>query len=111
MKRLNELETKILTLSDGRKVSYLDIGDSKGTPLLFFHGSPGSRYEALFVEKSAFSNNLRIIAPDRPGFGDSDFKPNYSLHDYNDDIIEIVDQLNISKFGIVKQFPWCKAQK
>ncbi|MCG3221823.1 MAG: alpha/beta hydrolase [Candidatus Heimdallarchaeota archaeon] len=99
LKRLSEVETKLLTLSDGRKVSYLDIGDPKGTPILYFHGSPGSRYEALFAEKSAISNNLRIIAPDRPGFGDSDFKPNYSLLDYNNDIIEIVDQLNVSKFG------------
>ena len=101
LKRLRELETKILTLSDGRKVSYLDIGDPKGTPILYFHGSPGSRYEALFAEKSAISHNLRIIAPDRPGFGDSDFKPDYSLLDYNNDIIEIVDQLNVSKFGAV----------
>ena len=101
LKRLNELETKLLTLSDGRKVSYLDIGEPKGTPILYFHGSPGSRFEALFAEKTAISKNLRIIAPDRPGFGDSDFKTNYSLLDYNNDIIEIVDQLNLSKFGIV----------
>lgn len=99
LKRMSEVETKLLVLNDGRKVSYLDIGDPEGTPILYFHGSPGSRYEALFAEKYAINNNLRIIAPDRPGFGDSDFNPNYSLLGYNNDVIEIVDQLNVSKFG------------
>ncbi|MHA1200228.1 MAG: alpha/beta fold hydrolase, partial [Candidatus Heimdallarchaeaceae archaeon] len=101
LKRANEVETKLLTLPDGRKVSYLDIGDPKGTPVLYFHGSPGSRYEALFAEEFANSNNLRVVAPDRPGFGDSDFKPKYSLLDYNQDLIEIANQLNLSKFGVV----------
>ena len=35
-----------LTLKDGRTLGYEEDGDAKGKPLLYFHGSPGSRVEA-----------------------------------------------------------------
>ena len=100
-KRKKEVEIKILFLSDGRKVSFLDVRYSEGIPVFYFHVSPESRFGTLFLEESAIRNKLRILAPDRPGFGDSDFKKKYTLLDYKQDIIEIANKLELSKFGTI----------
>ena len=57
----------------GRKMHYVEAGDSTKTPLLFVHGSPGSwdDYKA-FLKDSFLLKNCKIMAVDRPGFGFSD---------------------------------------
>ncbi|TXT58040.1 MAG: hypothetical protein BAJALOKI2v1_460001 [Promethearchaeota archaeon] len=101
IRRIEESEDKIIKVSDGRKISYLDLGTKEGIPTFFFHGSPGSRYEGLFSEGGASKHNFRILSLDRPGFGKSDFKSKYSLLDYNNDIMEIADSLGFDKFGVI----------
>jgi pimeloyl-ACP methyl ester carboxylesterase len=44
------------TLSDGRQLGYKQYGDEAGQPVLFFHGSPGSRYEGSLFHKTALAN-------------------------------------------------------
>jgi pimeloyl-ACP methyl ester carboxylesterase len=44
---------------------------------------------------------LRIIAPDRPGYGNSDPKSCRTLLDWADDISELADALEIEKFAVV----------
>ena len=63
-----------LTLKDGRKLAYLDVGASGGPAVLHFHGHGSSRLEALMLEDAAHKYGLRVIAFDRPGIGYSDPK-------------------------------------
>jgi pimeloyl-ACP methyl ester carboxylesterase len=44
---------------------------------------------------------IRIIAPDRPGFGLSDFQENRTLLDWPDDVLVLADHLGIKRFAII----------
>jgi pimeloyl-ACP methyl ester carboxylesterase len=44
---------------------------------------------------------LRIVAPDRPGYGRSDPNPGRTLLDWADDVTELADALEIETFTIV----------
>ncbi len=58
-----------LRLADGRTLACLELGDPEGSPVLYFHGYPGSRLEGRLAAGAARRHGLRLIAPDRPGFG------------------------------------------
>ena len=99
-KKVKKLKS-FITLSDGRRLCYAEYGDPQGKPVFAFHGNPSSR---LFFEKSlvvGIRSDLRIIAPDRPGFGRSDFKPGRKLLDWPDDVAEMADLLGIKRFAVV----------
>lgn len=94
-------ENLVFQLKDGRKLGYAEYGDPKGTPLFFFHGWPSSRLQANVLDKTANELQVRIISPDRPGYGLSDYNPKRELLDWSDDIDELADSLNIKKFSVV----------
>ena len=89
-----------ITLKDGRKLGYIELGRSDGKPLFHFHGFPGSRLEANLLADRIGEMNLRLIGIDRPGMGLSDFKKNRSLLDWPDDVVELADVLGIDKFAV-----------
>jgi pimeloyl-ACP methyl ester carboxylesterase len=94
-------ETKFIGLPDQRKIAYCEYGKPNGKPIFYFHGSPGSRYEPLLGDQAATRHGIRLLAPDRPGIGRSDFLPGRSLLDWPIDVASIADQLDISTFGVI----------
>ena len=88
-----------INLRDGRILGYAEYGDPDGVPVLFFHGTPGSRLMAVPAWNDT-SLGLRIIAPDRPGIGLSDWKPNRTILDWPDDVAELVDALGLYRFVV-----------
>src|SRR5690348_13780754 len=62
-----------MQLRDGRWLGYLDYGDPNGMPIFCFHGTPGSRLAHLADDDLLKGLHIRLIVPDRPGFGLSDF--------------------------------------
>ncbi len=94
-------DTNLLSLPDGRTLSYAEYGDNKGLPVILFHGNHNSRLMYGAMPGSPFRPNLHLIVPDRPGFGLSDFyAPGTSLVDYPSDITFLVDSLGISEFAV-----------
>lgn len=91
----------VIKLKDGRKLGYAEYGTSHGKPLLFFHGWPSSRLHAKYLDPLAKKLKIRIIAPDRSGFGLSDYQSNRTLLDWPGDVVELADKLKIRKFAIV----------
>ncbi len=87
----------IVHLKDGRKLGYAEYGDPGGFPLFFLHGWPSSRMHGIRMDEAAKKLKVRVISPDRPGYGLSDYKKNRTLLDYPDDILELADQLGIKK--------------
>ena len=57
-------EGETIQLSDGRTLAYVDSGDPEGRPLIYFHGGPGSRLEALLFDELNQQLGIRMIAPD-----------------------------------------------
>lgn len=89
-----------LTLPEGRVLGYAEYGDPKGVPVFYFHGFPGSRYEARFTDEPAKTKGARIIALDRPGIGLSDFQLERRLTDWPIDVAAAAGQLGIDRFAV-----------
>lgn len=90
-----------VTLRDGRRLAYTEMGDPAGTPILHHHGMPGSRLEHEAEPELYRSLGVRMITPDRPGYGLSDPDPDRPLLDWPSDVEELADHLGISRFGAV----------
>lgn len=93
--------TQYIQLKTGRKLAFNEYGERMGKPAFYFHGTPGSRLEAEFSEDAAKDYNYRIIAPDRPGMGESDYQPGRALLDWPKNVVEIADHLELEKFGVI----------
>jgi pimeloyl-ACP methyl ester carboxylesterase len=89
-----------IQLRDGRKLAYLAVGPSDGTPLIHCHGNPSSRLEVPLLGEQAILQGVRLIVFDRPGIGRSDPKPGFGLLDWPDDLTEAANQLGIERFAI-----------
>ena len=90
-------------LPDGRLLGYDEHGPSDGSPLFYFHGSPGSRLAwKLFVEPGlAEELGIHVIVPDRPGSGHSDFQPGRTIRDWPADVVALADHLGLTRFAVL----------
>lgn len=90
-----------VTLRDGRQLGYAEYGIPDGIPLMLFHGTPGSRLLS-FLEKVEWVRDLglRILTPERPGYGLSDPAPGNSIGDWADDVAQLADQLGLDRFHV-----------
>jgi pimeloyl-ACP methyl ester carboxylesterase len=89
-----------LTLRDGRALCWADWGDPDGAPVLYFHGTPGSRTQGARFDEAARAAGVRLIAPDRPGYGRSTFQPNRRIPGWSSDIEQLTDHLGIDRFAV-----------
>lgn len=96
-----ELATDFVWLRDGRRLAYSELGDPDGIPIIHQHGMPGSRLEHEAEPELYRSLGVRVVTPDRPGYGLSDRAPHRSLLDWPLDVAELADHLGISQFGII----------
>ena len=87
----------LLELSDGKKLCYAEYGNPAGTPVFSFHGNPGSRLAWGAMPGSPFLPNVLLIAPDRPGYGRTDFKKR-ALEHWPQDVAELANHLGIKTF-------------
>ncbi|MEL7352736.1 MAG: alpha/beta hydrolase [Cyanobacteria bacterium P01_A01_bin.116] len=94
--------TNLLTLPGDRRLAYADYGDPNGHPVLYFHGGGTSRLEPLLLGDDVFVRlGLRLIAPDRPGIGRSEFQPNRGFSDWTKDVTCLADALELNKFSVL----------
>jgi len=91
----------VVELSDKRRLAYAEYGDASGTPVFLFHGLPGSRLAWGLLPGNPFPPGARLVAPDRPGYGRSDPKPQRTLLDWTHDVTELADALKIDRFAVV----------
>lgn len=88
-------------LPDGRTLSFAYWGAPDGVPLLYFHGTPGSRFNALSFHTPAREAGVRVIAPERPGFGFSTRSAPRRLRDWADDVAAFADHLRLERFHLL----------
>ena len=83
---------------DGREVEILDNGINSERAIIFHHGTPGHASAwSSWLEEPALSG-VRAISYSRAGYGTSDRNPGRSVISINNDIAQILDAKNISKF-------------
>lgn len=90
-----------ITLSSGRKLGYAEYGDPKGVPLFYYHGWPSSRCQGELLDGIGKDLGLRIISPDRPGLGLSDFQPGRQLLDWPPVLEELAAHVGAEKFHVM----------
>jgi len=90
-----------LTLPDGRRLGYAQYGASAGHPVFYLHGLPGSRLECQLVQATALAAGIRVIAPDRPGYGLTEPRHDASLTAWTADVSGLADALDIDAFTVI----------
>lgn len=89
-----------ITLRDGRRLGYAEYGDPSGAPVLLFRGTPSSRLAYRPGDTVASSLGARVVVPERPGYGWSDFQPGRALLDWPDDVVQLADALGFDSFAV-----------
>jgi pimeloyl-ACP methyl ester carboxylesterase len=102
-KNLQIIEHRQIRLRSGRTLAYLEFGSPNGAPILYCHGTPSSRVEGYLTmpTEAVAKLNARVIIPDRPGMGCSDFLPGRRIIDWPNDVGELADALGIAAFGVL----------
>ncbi len=106
-------QKKSIQLRTGITMKYAEAGNPRGTPVILLHGYTDSGRSFQFVLPALEKENpqLRIIAPDLRGHGESSMPDSaecienpedcFEPSDFAADIVALMDQLNISKAHIV----------
>lgn len=89
------------TLPNGREITYGEYGDPEGTPVFYFHGTPSCSIEAELLHTAFKEQNIRIIAPNRPGINGSDFLPGRGFSQWALDMALLADHLQIQLFSVL----------
>ncbi len=96
----DRVRDQCLRLSDGRKLGFRVYGDPKGAPILFLHGTPGSRLKFSIAHEAGEELGLAIIAPDRWGYGLTEAPQTLSLRRFGDDMAALMDDLGRESFAV-----------
>ena len=95
------IEDRSFSLPDGRSLSWAEYGHGDGISVLFFHGGNDSRFAGRLLADAAERAAVRLICPDRPGFGGSTFQPGRRLIDWPSDVSALVDHLGSTEFVVL----------
>jgi pimeloyl-ACP methyl ester carboxylesterase len=94
-------EDCVLKLGDGRLLGWAEYGASTGPVVFAMHGNPGSRLMFRIGRAAALELGIRLVAPDRPGFGLSTPQPGRTLDNWIDDFAALVRRIGAERFSIV----------
>jgi pimeloyl-ACP methyl ester carboxylesterase len=84
---------------DGRTLGVCTWGDPNGAPMIWLHGTPGSRF-LRHTGDGYLRHRIRVITFDRPGYGLSTRRPGRRMVDAADDVRTVADALGLERFGI-----------
>eukprot|EP00249_Psilotum_nudum_P007159 c20352_g1_i1 orf=169-1173(+) len=95
-------QLKFVTMPDGRRVAYRELGcrrEDAERSLLVMHGLMSSRRVAMpgASEDLVKKYGLRLVAIDRPGYGQSDPHPAQTFRTSSMDIASIIDALSLGQ--------------
>jgi pimeloyl-ACP methyl ester carboxylesterase len=88
-----------VTLPNGVRLAYVELGDPRGSPVLLLHGyTDSSRVWTILAPQLA---RHRLIIPDQRGHGASDAPACcYNMHQYADDARLLLDSLGIERTAV-----------
>jgi pimeloyl-ACP methyl ester carboxylesterase len=90
-----------LRLANGRRLGYAEYGPPSGRAVLWFHGTPGARRQVAPEARTlARDHEVRLIAVERPGIGESTPHVYRRVTEFAEDIEELADALGIDHFAV-----------
>ncbi|SDQ61986.1 alpha/beta fold hydrolase [Natronobacterium texcoconense] len=93
-------EQRTVPFEDGRIV-YAEYGSPDGRPVLLFHGTPGSRRVGRLFESHARAQDVRLLVPDRPGYGRSTPRSDRTLADTGTFVEAVLESAGVSRADVV----------
>jgi pimeloyl-ACP methyl ester carboxylesterase len=99
--KLMDRSNRQMELADGRRLGWAEYGAAEGRPVMYFHGWPASRLEPRLLDSDCVGIGVRLIAPDRPGMGLSDFKRGRTISEWPKDVVELAEHLGLEKFVVL----------
>ncbi|HXX89536.1 MAG TPA: alpha/beta hydrolase [Acidimicrobiales bacterium] len=94
-----ETRAGAIRLAGGRTLAYTELGDLDGAPVLYCHGGLSSSGDIGFAHGAFAQRGLRVIAPDRPGTGDSTRHMPRRVADWAADAAGLCDVLGVGEFA------------
>jgi pimeloyl-ACP methyl ester carboxylesterase len=89
------------TLPDGRTLAYTDIGAADAPVVVYCHGAPTSRLDLIGLEDPLAGLRVRVVSPDRPGYGGSSPQPGRTLAGWPGDVAALADHLGVERFAVI----------
>ncbi|HEY2795778.1 MAG TPA: alpha/beta hydrolase [Micromonosporaceae bacterium] len=65
------MQREIVTLTDGRRLDVIQVGEPDGAPVFAFHGTPTGPLGIAGYASAASAAGVRLICAGRPGYADS----------------------------------------
>lgn len=101
-----------ISTDDGRRLTYLEVGDTAGPLVIHNHGGPSSRLEAQLFANTASKFRLRLVCVDRPGIGESSRQRPRTFAGWAEDTTAVAEALGHREFGVTgwsEGGPWALA--
>lgn len=83
------------------RIGVAEYGAPGGRPVLFFHGTPGSRLQAAVGSQLATEAGARLIALERPGYGLSSPPLLRSISEWPDVVASALDQMGVDRCAVL----------
>ena len=83
-------------------LSWVELGSkSASTVLVHQHGSGSSRLELTSRDEDLAALKVRVLAPERPGYGESSpLNDAWSMIDWAKDVAALVDEIGVDTFAV-----------
>lgn len=94
-------DSQVLALANGDTAGFAEYGDPDGRPVVALHGAPACRLMFAAADAAAKSHGLRILAPDRPGYGLTPSNVGATLAERAAWLKTVVDALKLDRFAIL----------
>ncbi len=91
---------RLVTLEDGRRLFYREYGVPGGVPVIYFHFGLSASMLPPAAAAAALKAGVRVIAFERPGFGLSDARKDYSLDGVASDVDELRRALGLTRVAL-----------
>ena len=88
---------KEATKIDGKQLSYVRCGEWKKEVILFFHGFTGSKEYFPRID----NDKICILSFDRPGIGDSDVVPYYTMESFLQNVYDVMKKNGVSSVKLI----------
>jgi len=89
------LHRRTLVLPDGRQIVYLDT-ETDRPPVVLLHGIGASKDHWPRLARR-LAEHVRVIAPDLPGYGESDVAGDLSMAGLADAVVDVLDALDLDR--------------
>lgn len=94
-------EHQAIRLAGGRLLGFAEYGDPQGQVVVVCHREVGSRLLGRAFDAAGRELAVRIVSPDRPGMGFSDFQPGRVIGDWPADVGQLTERLGVDRFAVL----------